>query len=173
MRGPEPRIPATDATTRERSAPLAIPARTRLARLLAGASENTSQSAMARLPAEVLDLHVDGVGTVPLPVRAPLARKLVAASTAAHFGEVRRRRSTPRCATPARSRRTGSRSPATAGRRVSPRSTRRTTPWDQLRSYRQWRGVPRGCRPAGHRLGLRQLSGPEPAVGAGLISQVC
>jgi hypothetical protein len=65
---------------------LAIPARTRLARLLAGASEKTSQSAMVRLPAEVLDLHVDGVGAVPLPVRAPLARKLVAASTPAHFG---------------------------------------------------------------------------------------
>ncbi len=26
---------------------------------------------MLRLPAEVLDLHVDGVGAVPLPVRAP------------------------------------------------------------------------------------------------------
>ena len=65
---------------------LAIPARTRLARLLAGESEQTSQSAMLRLPAEVLDLHVDGVGAVPLPVRAPLARKLIAASTPAHFG---------------------------------------------------------------------------------------
>ena len=63
-----------------------IPARTRLARLLAGDTGKTSQSAMLRLPAEVLDLHVDGVGAVPLPVRAPLARKLVAASTPAHFG---------------------------------------------------------------------------------------
>src|SRR5690606_131610 len=65
---------------------VAIPARTRLARLLAGESETTSQSAMLRLPAEVLDLHVDGVGAVPLPVRAPLARRLVAASAPAHFG---------------------------------------------------------------------------------------
>jgi hypothetical protein len=48
---------------------LAIPARTRLARLLAGAGENTSQSAMARLPAKVLDLHVDGKG--PAPGAAP------------------------------------------------------------------------------------------------------
>jgi hypothetical protein len=41
---------------------------------------------MLRLPAEVLDLHVGGVGAVPLPVRAPLAKKLVGASTPAHFG---------------------------------------------------------------------------------------
>ena len=41
---------------------MAIPARARLARLLAGASENTSLSAMLRRPAEVLDLHVDGKG---------------------------------------------------------------------------------------------------------------
>ena len=65
---------------------MAIPACTRLARLLAGESETTSQSAMLRLPAEVLDLHVDGVGAVPLPVRAPVARKIVAASAPAHFG---------------------------------------------------------------------------------------
>jgi hypothetical protein len=73
-------------TTREGNASLPIPARKRLARLLAGESDKTSQSAMLRLPAAVLELHVDGVGAVPLPVRAPIAKKLVGVSTPAHFG---------------------------------------------------------------------------------------
>lgn len=65
---------------------MAIPARTRLARLLAGETEKTSQSATVPLPAESLDLRVDGIGAIPLPVRAPVAKKLTAAATPARFG---------------------------------------------------------------------------------------
>lgn len=38
------------------------------------------------LPATVLELHVDGIGWVPLPVRPAMAKKLAAAADPAHFG---------------------------------------------------------------------------------------
>jgi len=66
---------------------MATTARERLAGLL-GNSDATRSSFSAELlaPAHLLQLEVAGVGPVSLPVRAPLAKKLIAAARPAKFG---------------------------------------------------------------------------------------
>jgi hypothetical protein len=61
-------------------------ARERLARLFAGAQPAGSFSVQMLAPAQVLELEVSGVGPVRLPVRAPLAKKLIAVARPAMFG---------------------------------------------------------------------------------------
>lgn len=61
-------------------------ARERLARLLGDTEPTGSFSAQLLAPAQVLQLEVSGVGPVSLPVRAPLAKKLIAVARPAMFG---------------------------------------------------------------------------------------
>ncbi|RJQ89316.1 2OG-Fe(II) oxygenase [Amycolatopsis panacis] len=61
-------------------------ARERLARLFAGAEPAGSFSAQMTAPAQVLELEVSGAGRVRLPVRAPMAKKLIAVARPAMFG---------------------------------------------------------------------------------------
>lgn len=58
-----------------------------LMRLLTGAPVATSDSATMNLPAGSLEMHVQGVGDLSLPVRAPQAKKLLAVARPAHFGK--------------------------------------------------------------------------------------
>ncbi|WP_182358951.1 2OG-Fe(II) oxygenase [Tomitella gaofuii] len=66
---------------------MAIPPRETLRRLLAGSETNTQDTATLRLPARTLALSVDGLGVVPLPIRAPQAKKLISIAHPAHFGK--------------------------------------------------------------------------------------
>ncbi|MDO5503974.1 MAG: 2OG-Fe(II) oxygenase, partial [Actinomycetia bacterium] len=68
---------------------MSIAARDKIARFLAGGVEAvpSPRSASLALPAEVLDLHVDGFGDIPLPVPAPVAKKLAAVTIPARFGQ--------------------------------------------------------------------------------------
>jgi len=61
-------------------------ARERLARLLDDSEPGGSFSAQLLVPAHFLRLEVTGVGPVSLPVRAPQAKKLIAAARPAMFG---------------------------------------------------------------------------------------
>ena len=61
-------------------------ARERLARLLGDSEPAGSFSAQLLAPAHLLQLKVSGVGPVSLPVRAPLAKKLIAVARPAMFG---------------------------------------------------------------------------------------
>src|SRR5262245_42133598 len=61
-------------------------ARDRLAELLSDSGPVRSYSAYLHMPARFLQLEVTGVGPVTLPVRAPQARKLIAAARPAMFG---------------------------------------------------------------------------------------
>ena len=61
-------------------------ARERLARLLGDSEPAGSSSAQLLAPAHFLQLEVSGAGPVTLPVRAPLAKKLVAVARPAMFG---------------------------------------------------------------------------------------
>ena len=63
-------------------------ARERLAKLLDDAEAPGAFSAQILAPADALQVEVDGVGAVQAPVRAPLAKKLIAV---APTGEVRPR----------------------------------------------------------------------------------
>ena len=66
---------------------MATTARERLAELLVGESGATgSFSAELLAPPQLLRLAVAGLGLVDLPVRAPLAKKLVAVARPAKFG---------------------------------------------------------------------------------------
>lgn len=65
---------------------MAMTARERLARLLDDTEPTGSFSAQLLAPARSLQLTVSGVGPVALPVRAPLAKKLIAAARPARFG---------------------------------------------------------------------------------------
>ena len=65
---------------------MAKTARERLARLLGDSEPAGSFSAQLLAPAHVLQLEVSGVGPVSLPVRAPLAKKLIAVARSAMFG---------------------------------------------------------------------------------------
>ncbi|WP_406169286.1 2OG-Fe(II) oxygenase [Streptomyces sp. NBC_00996] len=65
---------------------MAKTAREQLARLLGGAGPVGSFSARLSAPADVIGLEVSGVGPVRLPLRASLARKLVAVARPAKFG---------------------------------------------------------------------------------------
>jgi hypothetical protein len=65
---------------------MATTERERLAALLGGSTPSGSFSAELLAPAHLLQLEVAGVGLVNLPVRAPLARKLIAAARPAMFG---------------------------------------------------------------------------------------
>jgi hypothetical protein len=62
-------------------------ARERLAQLLADSEPARPFSAQLRAPAHVLELEISGVGPVALPVRAPLAKKLIAVAQPAMFGQ--------------------------------------------------------------------------------------
>ena len=61
-------------------------ARERLARLLDDAEVPGAFSAQILAPADALQVKVDGVGVVQAPVRAPLAKKLIAVGRPAKFG---------------------------------------------------------------------------------------
>ena len=61
-------------------------ARERLARLLDDAEAPGAFSAQILAPADALRVEVDGVGAVQTPVRAPLAKKLIAVAQPAKFG---------------------------------------------------------------------------------------
>ena len=61
-------------------------ARERLAKLLDDAQAPGAFSAQILAPADALQVEVDGVGAVHPPVRAPLAKKLIAAARPAMFG---------------------------------------------------------------------------------------
>jgi hypothetical protein len=65
---------------------MAKTARDRLARLLGDAEPAGAVSAQMLAPAHLLQLEVSGVGPVSLPVRAPLAKKLVTVARSAMFG---------------------------------------------------------------------------------------
>src|SRR4051812_21051473 len=65
---------------------MAKTARERLARLLGDSAPTGSFSTQLLAPAQLLQLEVSGVGPVRLPVRAPLAKKLIAEARAAKFG---------------------------------------------------------------------------------------
>jgi hypothetical protein len=65
---------------------MAKTARERLARLLDDSEPTGSVSAQLLAPAHLLQLEVSGVGPVSLPVRAPLAKKLIAVARSAMFG---------------------------------------------------------------------------------------
>jgi hypothetical protein len=61
-------------------------ARERLAKLLDDAEAPGASSAQILAPADALQVEVDGVGAVQAPVRAPLAKKLIAVAQPAKFG---------------------------------------------------------------------------------------
>ena len=61
-------------------------ARERLARLLDDAEAPGAFSAQILAPADALQVEVEGVGAVQAPVRAPLAKKLIAVAQPAKFG---------------------------------------------------------------------------------------
>jgi hypothetical protein len=65
---------------------MAKTARERLARLLGDSKPAGSFSAQLMASAHLLQLEVSGVGPVSLPVRAPLAKKLIAVARSAMFG---------------------------------------------------------------------------------------
>lgn len=66
---------------------MAQTARDRLTRLLTDSGAATSDSATVQIPATALELEVDGVGEVHLPVRPAGVKKLVAVARPAHFGK--------------------------------------------------------------------------------------
>lgn len=70
---------------------MAKTARERLAQLFDDAEPAGSFSAQLLAPAHLLELEVSGVGPVRLPVRAPMAKKLIAVARPAMFGRARRR----------------------------------------------------------------------------------
>ncbi len=61
-------------------------ARERLATLLDDAEAPGAFSTQILAPADALQVEVDGVGAVPVPVRGPLAKRLIAAGRPAKFG---------------------------------------------------------------------------------------
>ncbi|MCE7001820.1 2OG-Fe(II) oxygenase [Kibdelosporangium philippinense] len=65
---------------------MAKTARERLARLLGDSEPTGSFSAQLLAQAQLLQLEVSGVGPVSLPVRAPMAKKLIAVARSAMFG---------------------------------------------------------------------------------------
>jgi hypothetical protein len=65
---------------------MATTARERLAHLLRDSEQAVSFSAQLMVPPHVLQLEVSGIGPVSLPVRAPLAKKLIATARPAMFG---------------------------------------------------------------------------------------
>jgi hypothetical protein len=65
---------------------MAKTARERLARLLRDSEQAVPFSTQLLVPPHVLQLEVSGIGPVSLPVRAPLAKKLIATARPAMFG---------------------------------------------------------------------------------------
>ncbi|MDI3418808.1 2OG-Fe(II) oxygenase [Streptomyces luteolus] len=61
-------------------------ARERLAELLDSSERRGDFSTRIEMPARALRITVDGVGDLPLPVRAPVTRKLIAQARQARFG---------------------------------------------------------------------------------------
>ena len=62
------------------------PARDRLARLLAGTGPARADSAMLRLPGDVLKLEVANLGPIQTPIRAAQAKQLIGAARPAQYG---------------------------------------------------------------------------------------
>ncbi|MFT3889737.1 MAG: 2OG-Fe(II) oxygenase [Arachnia sp.] len=60
--------------------------RDKLVRLLAGSAQQPADSASLTLPAEILELAVDGVGQIDLPLKPAQAKKLIGVAEPAHFG---------------------------------------------------------------------------------------
>lgn len=65
---------------------MALSPRDRLLRLLQGTERPSAHSASLTLPAGVLDIVVEGVGRVDLPVRPAQAKRLMSVARPAHFG---------------------------------------------------------------------------------------
>lgn len=65
---------------------MAMTARDRLTRLLAGDEATAADSAMIRLPGDAIALDVADVGTINLPVRAAQAKRLISVARPARFG---------------------------------------------------------------------------------------
>src|SRR3954470_23466172 len=65
---------------------MATTARERLGHQLRDSEQAVSFSAQLMAPPHVLQLEVSGIGPVSLPVRAPLAKKLIAMARPAMFG---------------------------------------------------------------------------------------
>ncbi|MBT2466342.1 2OG-Fe(II) oxygenase [Streptomyces sp. ISL-66] len=61
-------------------------ARKRLAELLDGSERHGDFSTRIEMPARALRIEVDGVGELPLPLRAPITKKLIAQARQARFG---------------------------------------------------------------------------------------
>ncbi|WP_320783495.1 hypothetical protein [Streptomyces sp. CRN 30] len=61
-------------------------ARERLAELLDSSERRGDFCTRVEMPARALRATVDGVGDLPLPVRAPVTRKLIAQARQARFG---------------------------------------------------------------------------------------
>ncbi|MCX3063777.1 2OG-Fe(II) oxygenase [Streptomyces beihaiensis] len=61
-------------------------ARKHLAELLGGAEQRGDFSTRIEMPARALRIEVDGVGELPLPLRAPVTKKLIAQARQARFG---------------------------------------------------------------------------------------
>lgn len=64
-----------------------ISPRDRLKELLSNIGANTSDSASATLPADMLELHVESVGSIPLPISSASAAQLISVARPAHFGK--------------------------------------------------------------------------------------
>src|SRR5205823_3242318 len=84
-------VPTAHAASAGRSGPPAVTrmaktARERLAQRFVDSEPAGSFSAQLLAPAQTLQLEVSGVGPVHLPVRAPLAKKLIAVARPAMFG---------------------------------------------------------------------------------------
>ena len=79
-------------------------ARERLAKLLDDAEAPGAFSAQILPPADALQVEVDGVGAVQAPVRAPLAKKLIAVAQPAKFGRGEQTLTEQACVTPGKSR---------------------------------------------------------------------
>ncbi len=62
------------------------PARDRLARLLAGTGPAGADSAMLRLPGDVLKLEVANLGPIQTPIRAAQAKQLIGTARPAQYG---------------------------------------------------------------------------------------
>lgn len=61
-------------------------ARNQLQALLSHIEDTTADTVSVNLPAEVLELHVETLGAIPLPIRSTSAAQLMSAQPA-HFGQ--------------------------------------------------------------------------------------
>lgn len=62
-------------------------ARNQLQSLLSHVGDTTADTASVNLPADVLELHVETLGAIPLPIRSTSAAQLMSMAKPAHFGK--------------------------------------------------------------------------------------